>query len=52
MSPFISYALSPVGQQSVLAQGFIPVKMESDEGTVQGDGKDNEADNGEEAVGR
>ena len=52
VSPFISYALSPVGQQSVLAQGFIPVKMESDEGTVQGDGKDNEADNGEEAVGR
>ena len=28
VSSFISYALSPAGQQSVLEQGFVPVKME------------------------
>ena len=38
VSPFISYVLSPEGQESVLEQGFIPVKMEEpgtpEEGTV------------------
>ena len=32
VSSFISYALSPAGQQSVLEQGFVPVKMEGDGG--------------------
>ena len=38
VSPFISYVLSPEGQESVLEQGFIPVKMEEpgtpEEGTA------------------
>ena len=38
VSPFISYMLSPEGQESVLEQGFIPVKMEEsgtqEEGTA------------------
>ena len=29
VSSFISYALSPVGQKSVLEQGFVPVRMEN-----------------------
>lgn len=32
VADFISYALSPVGQQSVLVQGFVPVRMENDGG--------------------
>ena len=32
VSSFISYALSPVGQASVLEQGFIPVRMEDNDG--------------------
>ena len=32
VSSFISYALSPVGQKSVLEQGFVPVRMEGDGG--------------------
>ena len=32
VSSFISYALSPEGQKSVLEQGFVPVKMEGDGG--------------------
>ena len=32
VSSFISYALSPEGQKSVLEQGFVPVRMESDGG--------------------
>lgn len=38
VSPFVSYVLSPEGQESVLEQGFIPVKMEEpgtqEEGTA------------------
>ena len=37
VSSFISYALSPEGQKSVLEQGFVPVRMEGDGGeAVQG----------------
>ena len=32
VSSFISYALSPEGQKSVLEQGFVPVRMEGDGG--------------------
>ena len=32
VSSFISYALSPEGQRSVLEQGFVPVRMEGDGG--------------------
>ena len=43
VSPFISYVLSPEGQESVLEQGFIPVKMEEpgtqEEGTAVESGR-------------
>lgn len=43
VSPFISYVLSPEGQESVLEQGFIPVKVEEpgtqEEGTAVESGR-------------
>ena len=39
VSSFISYALSPVGQKSVLEQGFVPVRMESVTEETKSDGE-------------
>ena len=39
VSSFISYALSPVGQKSVLEQGFVPVKMENATEETKSDGE-------------
>ena len=48
VSSFISYALSPEGQKSVLEQGFVPVKMENATEETKSDG-DTIAEKGVEA---